>query len=371
MLMTAADPGSHLTETLLVQNLAQTRWRSGPGSLDALAEEWPEGAERAVVVADRRAWRSWGADVMGVLSRIVAPPDVIGVASGERSKHPAIWLRLVQALLRAGAERTTVVVAVGGGVTTDLAGFAAGACLRGLPLINVPTTLVGQVDAALGGKTAVDLPEGKNLLGVFHWPVVVVSDPRFLDTLPRRHVRNGLAEMFKSALIGDAALLDVLDRDARRLSAGRPPDPETIRRAALVKWAILGVDPFERGSRHVLNLGHTAGHAIEAASGLRVTHGEAVAAGLAVAARVAVRLTGFPRTEAELLRERLRRLGLPDEPQVSFDAARPFLFRDKKVRQGRVRMALLRAPGVMEPGTGDWTVPVDEGLLLECWHGLP
>jgi 3-dehydroquinate synthetase len=371
MLMTVAEPRSTSTETLLVQNLSHSRWRSGPGSLDALAEEWPEGAERAVVVADQKAWRSWGPEVMGALSRVISPPDVIGVASGERSKQPAVYIRLVQALLRAGADRTSVVVAVGGGVTTDLAGFAAGTCLRGLRLINVPTTLVGQVDAALGGKTAVDLPEGKNLVGMFHWPVVVVSDPRFLDTLPRRHVRNGLAEMVKSALIADPDLLDVLDRDARRLAAGRPPAPDTVHRAALVKWGILGVDPFEQGPRHVLNLGHTAGHAIEAASGLRVTHGEAVAAGLAVAARVAVHLTGFARSEADLLRQRLRRLGLPDEPQVSFDAARPFLFRDKKVRKGRVRMALPRAPGVMEPGTGDWTVPVDEDLLLECWHGLP
>jgi len=368
--MPEPDPRSNPTETLLVQNTVRSRWRSGPGSLEALASEWPEGATRAVVIADRRAWRAWGPDIAGTLSRIVAMPVVIGVAPGERSKHPAVWIRLVQALLRAGADRSTVVVAVGGGVTTDLAGFAAGTCLRGLPVILVPTTLVGQVDAALGGKTALDLPEGKNLVGAFHWPVAVVSDPRFLDTLPRRHVRNGLAEMVKAGLVGDPGLLAVLDRDAKRLAAGRPPDAETVHRAARVKWDILGQDPFEHGLRRVLNLGHTAGHAIEAASRFRVTHGEAVAAGLVVAARVAVHLTGFPRAEVESLRERLRRLGLPDGPQVTFDEARPFLARDKKARQGGIRMALPRVPGVMEPGDGDWTVHVDESLLLECWHGV-
>jgi 3-dehydroquinate synthetase len=265
-------------------------------------------------------------------------------------------------------DRETVLVAVGGGVATDLAGFAAATCLRGLPLVLVPTTLVGQVDAAIGGKTALDLPDGKNLVGAFHWPVVTITDPRFLSTLPRREVRNGLAEMVKSALVGDPGLLEDLDAEAPGLRAGTPPGPGAVERAARVKWAVVERDPFERGERRTLNLGHTAGHAIEAASGFRVRHGEAVAAGLGVAARVAVRLAGFPVAEAAALSVRLARLGLPVDPPVPFEAASPFLARDKKARDGAIRMALPRAPGRMEPGDGSWTVPVDAALLAECWH---
>lgn len=367
--MPATEPRSISRETLTVQSGACTCWRAGPGALDALVEEWPGDGRRAVVVADRRAWRAWGAEVAAVLRRVADAPTVIGVAPGERSKHPAVWIRLVDALIRSGVDRDTVVVAAGGGVTTDLAGFAAATALRGLRLVLVPTTLVGQVDAALGGKTGLDLGGGKNLVGAFHWPVATVCDPRFLATLPPREVRNGVAEMVKCALVGDAALLDDLDRDAPGLAAGRLPDPGTIRRAAAVKWAIVGRDPFEKGERRVLNLGHTAGHAIETASGFKVRHGEAVAAGLAIALRVASRLAGFDAREAEGLCGRLRRLGLPDAPQVPFEAARPFMNRDKKVLDGRVRMALPRAPGLMEPAGGAWVMAVDDALLAECWHG--
>jgi len=356
-------------ETLEIANVRTCSWRAGPGTLERLREDLPVDGARRVVIADRNAWRCWGPQVLAALQGDDGSPPVIGVGPGERSKHPAVWLRLARALVQAAGGREAVVVAVGGGVTTDLAGFAAATALRGMRLVLVPTTLVGQVDASLGGKTAIDLPEGKNLVGTFHWPVLTIADPRFLETLPWREVRNGMAEVLKAAMVGDAGLLEGIDRDARGLSRGVPPEPGMVRRAAAVKWGIVGRDPFERGERRVLNLGHTAGHAIEAASGYRVRHGEAVAAGMVVACRVAARLAGFPVAEVDALLARLRALGLPDAPQVPFETARPFLSRDKKVQAGRVRFALPRRPGQMEPAGGEWVVPVDEALLAECWHG--
>jgi len=213
------------------------------------------------------------------------------------------------------------VVALGGGTATDVAGLAAATYLRGVPWVPVPTTLIGQVDAAIGGKTAIDVPSGKNLVGAFHWPARVVVDPGLLETLADRDVQNGLAEVVKTGLLCGEPLWEL-------------PVQEQVRRCAAFKAAVCLRDPFDRGPRNQLNLGHTFAHALEAAAGFTLPHGEAVALGLLAA----LRLSG---QETAVVEEVLS----PQPVRVDPDAAWRALARDKKSEQGSPRLVLLEAPG--------------------------
>ena len=219
-------------------------------------------------------------------------------------------------------------MAFGGGSTTDVAGFAAATWLRGIGWIAVPTTLVGQIDAAVGGKTGIDLPAGKNLVGAFHWPARTVVDPALLETLPGRERRAGLAEAVKTGLLAGEPLWEL-------------PEPELVRRCAAFKCAVCLRDPLEHGERAILNLGHTFAHALETASGYTLPHGEAVALGLTAALRLSG-LSEEARTVEELLR--------PDPAPVDADRAWEALLRDKKAVDGDPRLVLLEAPG--RPVTG-------------------
>ena len=244
--------------------------------------------------------------------------------SGEEAKSldavERIWREL-----RLGRDGT--IIAFGGGCTTDAAGFAAATYLRGVPWVAVPTTLVGQVDAAIGGKTAVNLPEGKNLVGAFHWPSQTVIDPALLETLPERERRAGMAEVVKTGLLAGEPLWEL-------------PLPELVRRCAAYKAAVCLRDPYEQGERATLNLGHTFAHALESAAGYEgLGHGEAVALGLLAA----LRLSGL---ETSAVEEVLA----PQPARVNREAAWAALARDKKARNGKPRLVLLEAVG--EPVTG-------------------
>jgi len=242
------------------------------------------------------------------------------VPPGEAAKTIAEAERLWRALR---LERGSTLVAIGGGTTTDLAGFVAATYLRGIPWIAVPSTLVGQVDAAIGGKTGIDLPAGKNLVGAFHWPVATVVDTQLLATLPAEEWENGRAEVVKTGLLAGEPVWEL---DAA----------EQVRRCAAFKAAICLRDPLERGERSQLNLGHTFAHALEAASDYRLSHGHAVALGLTAA----LRLSGLDE-DARLVGELLR----PAKAAVDRDRAWAALARDKKVQEGRIRLVLLDAPG--------------------------
>jgi shikimate kinase / 3-dehydroquinate synthase len=236
-------------------------------------------------------------------------------------------------------ERSGTLLALGGGCTTDVVGFAAATFMRGIDWIAVPTTLVGQVDAAIGGKTAVDLPEAKNLVGSFHWPVRTVIDPALLETLPEEELANGRAEVVKTGLLAGEPLWEL-------------PLPEQIRRCAAFKTAVCLRDPHDRGERAQLNLGHTFGHALEAAAGFQLPHGRAVALGLLAA----LRLSGLDTKPVE---EQLR----PRPVQVDRDAAWAALARDKKVVDGVPRLVLLDAPG--KPRIGVEVPPADVRAALD------
>ncbi|KGM57448.1 3-dehydroquinate synthase [Lysobacter arseniciresistens ZS79] len=239
--------------------------------------------------------------------------------AGEHEKTLQRFGEVLDALARLGATRDATVLALGGGVVGDLAGFAAACWMRGIDVVQLPTTLLAMVDSSVGGKTAVDLPAGKNLAGAFHPPVAVLADTVALRTLPGRELRAGLAEVVKYGAILDAGFLDWLEANADALLAGDDAAlAEAIARSCRCKADVVARDPFEHGERALLNFGHTFGHAIEAEQGYAgstdgLNHGEAVAVGMMLAARLSTALGLAPASDAERLRDLLRRLGLPTD----------------------------------------------------------
>jgi shikimate kinase/3-dehydroquinate synthase len=283
----------------------------------------------------------------GDLVRVVLP-------SGERHKTLAAVEKILRAAIDAPVDRQAVVVGVGGGVVTDIAGLSAALALRGLRWIAVPTTVLAMVDASVGGKTAVDLGAAKNAVGAFHQPSRVIVDPSFSRTESVRALRSGLAEVVKTALIGDAAFYRQLAAPggAERLVEHRDGEATTaaIRSSINVKAAIVGRDEREGGERAHLNLGHTVGHALEAEGGFeRLMHGEAVALGLVAALRIGVALGVTDRDLAAEVQGLLERLGLPtDLDSEPLESAMRWVAYDKKRQAGTLRMILVRAPGAVE-----------------------
>jgi 3-dehydroquinate synthase len=242
-------------------------------------------------------------------------------------------------------DRQGTVVALGGGTTTDLAGFVAATYLRGVAWVAVPTTLVGQVDASIGGKTAIDIPEGKNLAGAFHQPDAVLSDVEAIATLPRRQRSSGLAEIIKSAFLVDRDSVAHVERAIPGvLAAQHGPTLTAVALAAEVKASVVTADPNEQGLRALLNFGHTMGHAYEAASEYRVTHGEAVAIGLVFACALAETLDLAPASLRQDVERLLAKAGLAVRARIP-RAAWTLLARDKKARAGKVRWILPRRIG--------------------------
>lgn len=271
---------------------------------------------------------------------------VVVVEPGEASKSLATYERVVRQLVRVGADRKTTVVGFGGGVVGDLAGFVAATYLRGIPFVQVPTTLLAQVDSAVGAKVGIDLPEGKNLLGAFWAPQAVWVDPATLRTLPEREFRNGMAEVWKYAFIMDAPLAEALEGLVRADDARLET---VVRRCLELKADVVRDDPFERtGRRAILNYGHTIGHAIEAALGYGgILHGEAVAIGMVLEARLGEALGETPGETTVAVCRALASAGLPTALPPGLEA--PTLLRamrtDKKATQGRLAFSLVGSLG--------------------------
>jgi 3-dehydroquinate synthetase len=279
----------------------------------------------------------------------VGSPPVLAVALGESRKRLSTVERVLDAMLRAGVERSGLVLGVGGGVASDLFGFACATYMRGVRYAHVATSLVAMVDAAIGGKTGVDLRGGKNLAGCFRDPIGVFCDVAALRTLPQRALREGLAEMVKAAIIEGGEFFEALEELAPHPWA-RWPWASLIEAAIKVKTITVAEDRLETGARELLNLGHTFGHAIEAASDYSVTHGEAVALGLRAAGLLALRTGRF--SEAEHLRvlALLTLLALPLQTALKPEAIFAAMSGDKKRRAGRLRFVLPRAIGDVEYG---------------------
>lgn len=321
----------------------------GAGALDAAALFAPHvAARRVAVVTNEIVAPLYLARLEASLTHAGGRAAAIVLPDGEDTKSWSTLERVFDWLLAGQFGRDGVVVALGGGVIGDLAGFAAAVYQRGVAFVQVPTTLLAQVDSSVGGKTGINHPRGKNMIGAFHQPRAVIADVGALDTLPERELRAGVAEVIKHAFALDADFVRWLEASLERvLARERGAVAYAVRRSCELKAEIVARDERESGPRALLNFGHTFGHAIEAALGYGVwLHGEAVAAGMAMAAELSVRLGMLSAAERERLRRLLERAGLPcTVPAIGPERLLAPMRADKKVRQGALRFVLLRAAG--------------------------
>ena len=331
-----------------------------PGALSRITAFVGPFAERrrVAVISDSNVESIYG---RRIAEHLGAVSGVLTIPAGEESKTRETWSELTDRMLADGYGRDTLIVAVGGGVVGDLAGFVAATYMRGVPFVQVPTTLLSMIDASVGGKTGVDTPAGKNLVGAFHQPSLVVIDPSALATLPANHFRAGLAEALKHGVIADqkyfeqiAAARESTARDERALTG-------LIAESVRIKASIVARDERENGLRKVLNFGHTIGHAIESASNYRLLHGEAVAIGMALEAALAERIGLAQAGTADRIRGALDAIGLPSAfPALEPGAVLAATKTDKKARAGRVEYALPTGIGAMAGESSAWGIPVDD-----------
>ena len=303
---------------------------------------------RVAIVSNTTIAPLYLAPLVGVLEKAGVEIVQAIVADGEEHKNWQTLNAIFDVLLSHRVERKTTVLALGGGVVGDLAGFAAASYQRGVPFIQVPTTLLAQVDSSVGGKTAINHPLGKNMIGAFYQPRLVLSDIATLDTLPERELSAGLAEVIKYGLIMDLPLLNWLDANMEKL---RARDPEALVHAVVRscenKAMVVAADEREAGERALLNLGHTFGHAIEVGLGFGTwLHGEAVAAGTLLAARLSRRMGMLDAADVGRIEQLMRRAGLPTEvPDLGQERYLELMGHDKKVENGRLRLILLESLG--------------------------
>lgn len=329
-------------------------------------------ARRAVVVSEPGAWGAAGSAIARRLESSGHPVEVVMLPQGEAAKRLAVVETAARELARLRVERGEPLIAIGGGALGDTAGFLAAVWLRGVPVIQVPTTLVAQLDSSIGGKTAVDLPEGKNLVGAFHQPAAIVIDVETLRSLPARQLRAALGEAVKMGLLGDERLLELLAARGRAIASGDPAAfedgsvAELVERAAWAKVEVVTADERETAGRIALNLGHSIGHGLEAAAGYQdLLHGEAVAIGLRGACRIGRTIGVTPPERIARAEGLLDELGLGLAPlPYSADAVVGAMASDKKHAEGRLRWVLPTADGV------EIRTDVPDGLVRETVEDL-
>jgi 3-dehydroquinate synthase len=331
----------------------------GRGVLDTLGQRIAalRPGVRTAIVTDRTVAGHWLAPAEASLREAGIPTATIVVDEGEGSKSYAGLEKVSEALISAKIERNDLVIALGGGVVGDLAGFAAAILRRGVDFVQVPTSLLAQVDSSVGGKTGINSPQGKNLLGAFHQPVLVIADTAVLDTLSPRQFRAGYAEVAKYGLLGDAAFFAWLESNHAELFKGGAAREHAIATSCRAKAAIVARDERETGDRALLNLGHTFGHALEAATGFsdRLFHGEGVAVGMVLAAQFSAELGMLPESDVARVIHHLEQVGLPTHLQdiAGFaqeglgdaDALLALMAQDKKVKRGKLTFILMEAIG--------------------------
>jgi 3-dehydroquinate synthase len=329
-------------------------------------------AHRYAVITDDRVAELYALKLSRSLHGAGHRVDVFAFSAGEANKTRETWAVVTDAMLEAELGRDTALIAFGGGVPGDLGGFVAATYMRGLPLVQVPTTLMAMIDSSVGGKTGVDTSMGKNLVGAFHQPRAVVVDPDLLQTLPDAHLRAGLAEAVKHGAIADEEYLDWIEAAADELLAG-DADALTrlIVRSVEIKAEVVSGDEREEGRRKLLNFGHTIGHAVESLSGYAVLHGEAVAIGMVEEARIGERCGVTAPGTSGRLRKVLARLGLPTAMPIELTAADVVQWTrsDKKARNGRVEYALIAGAGMPFSRDGRWGVPVADETVAEVLAG--
>ena len=328
----------------------------GHGLLSTLPTIVPELAQahRVAVITDSNVGPLHAAALVSALG--ASRTTLVSIAAGEQHKTRETWTSVTDTLLRARLGRDSVVVALGGGVVGDLAGFVAATYLRGIPVVQAPTSLLAMVDASIGGKVGVDTPAGKNRVGAFHPPLAVVADVDMLATLPHEQRRSGLAEALKHGVIADAAYFASLVS-----SAGKPADwGDIVRRSVEIKASIVALDEREDGIRKTLNFGHTIGHAIELVSGYALPHGHCVAIGMICETRIAAAMRLCDAALVSQIRDAVADMGLPTEvpASLSLDAVLAATATDKKSRRGLAEYTLPTSLGQMATGDGRYGIRV-------------
>jgi 3-dehydroquinate synthase len=329
----------------------------GPGLLDRLGAECARLGlgTRCAIISDRNTGRLYGASAKRALTRSGFDPVLLPVPAGETAKSLKTVQSCYDLLAKARLERKSFIVALGGGVVGDLAGFVAATYLRGIPFVQVPTTLLAQVDSSVGGKVGVNLKAGKNLVGAFYQPLLVLCDLATLKTLPPRELRAGLAEVLKYGIIYDAKFFARLERDLPKLLELNPGTlAAVIARCCEIKAEVVGQDETESGLRAILNFGHTIGHALEAISHYgKYLHGEAISIGQVIAAQLSSRLLGLPSPHVERIRAAFARADLPTRLKLDASQRARLLSAmqlDKKVSQGEVKFVLATRIGEVKFG---------------------
>ena len=352
----------------------------GAGLFPRLAEELKKNfpAHNYVIISDCPVMKLYGGELFSLLRKNRLGVHLFDFPAGEENKNRKIWEQLIIRMLRAGIGRDSLVIALGGGVVSDLAGFVSAVYMRGIPWVAVPTTLLGMVDASIGGKVGIDLAYGKNLVGAFWQASAVYMDLEVLRTLPRLQFKNGLAEVVKAGLIKDKELFALLERNWKRvLRLSLSELEEIIWRAVRVKVRVVEKDEREEsGERKILNYAHTIGHGLEALSGYKLLHGIAVSLGMRVEARISNLLGYFPEAELKRQNQLLFQLGFPSrvsgllakklKTRSGKEQFMNYLYKDKKVRAGKIEMVLLREIGRVKRSQGSWTVPVEERVIEQA-----
>ena len=339
------------------------------GILDRLSAYLPEAHSYAIICDDNVA-PLYARAVQTQLRNAVA----ITFNAGEKNKTAATWHQLIDHLIALEAGRDTCIIALGGGVTGDLAGFVAATYMRGLPVVQIPTTLLAMIDASIGGKTGIDIEGGKNLVGAFHQPAIVIIDPNVLRTLPANELRYGLAEAIKHGAIADAAYLDWIREDIALINTLEPQSiMRLIARSVEIKANFVSSDVREAGARAALNFGHTIGHALERVTSYALPHGEAVATGMMVELLAAESHGIAEPGSADLLSTVLAAAGLPVRLPGNLDADRVLeaTRTDKKAREGQVRYAIPVRMGEFSAGEKDgWTRALPDDVVREVLRRL-
>jgi 3-dehydroquinate synthase len=322
---------------------------------------------RCAIITDKNVGKHYGNNAVYALKKAGMDPVLVTIPAGEKAKSLAVVQRCYDALAKHRVERKSFIVALGGGVVGDLAGFVAATYLRGIPFVQVPTTLLAQVDSSVGGKVGVNLPAGKNLVGAFYQPRHVLCDLTTLETLPEREFRAGLAEVIKYGIIYDPELFGRLEREMPKILKRQTETlGEIVARSCEIKAKVVEQDETESGLRAILNFGHTIGHGLEAISRYgKYLHGEAISIGQVAAAMLSSRVTGLPLVEVDRIRALFKRAGLPVAVRLT-KAQRKQLFEamrlDKKVSAGEVRFVLARKIGKVEYGVKVPTAEIDAVL---------
>ena len=338
-----------------------------PGALDRVGEiASVSGAHRYAVITDDNVGPLYAARVRDAIG--AARTTVLTVPAGEAHKTRDTWSRLTDDLLAAGFGRDSLIVALGGGVVGDVAGFVAATYMRGISVIQVPTTLLAMVDASIGGKTGVDTTAGKNLVGAFHQPLAVVVDPTALATLPRAHLRAGFAEVIKHGAIADEAYLDRAVSVASNLGSLDPSSDamlDLVSRSIEIKAEVVRRDEREGGLRKILNFGHTIGHAVELLSEYSMLHGDAIAVGMSYESELAERCGVAKAGTAERIQRAVDAAGFTRRRPASMSADQVVAAThgDKKARAGRVEYALPSRVGAMAGASSGWSIAVDDELV--------